>query len=448
VTRRSFASVCLAAPLVNPKRAEREPVDEFGGWAEHTLRPTGRFHLQQWRGGHWLVTPAGHPMTVVGLCHTRLPPPDQRVPEDTTAGRFGGDLPAYMRDTVEWMRAAGFNTFSYGMPDGAEGTMNRLVELNLVPGFINGPQFPDLFDPAWRAQAAGNISRLVPPAVRDSRAIGYVLSNPLLFSPKMERPRIWRDGAVKRQNYLMAVRALPANAPGKQAYIQHLRETYGTFEAYRRKRTAPPGSASFEDLLARDLSAEQEYLKLHPDDSPFYARMWDSLTRFFIREIRRHDPTGIIFSYRFIRVLEWPDPWLEAMLRGVGPHVDAFAAELYGDNPYRAAVDGIGAVTGKPTLILDGMRLREFIYPEEADDQAEAAGYESMYRNLLASPWFLGGAVCEYRRRLSTFAYSPRAGDGRVGVRNANYTERPALLAAYRTLHFAKYGLRLKALSR
>jgi hypothetical protein len=57
--------------------------------------------------------------------------------------------------------------------------MNRLSELMLVPGFIPGVQFPDLFDPSWRKEAAAKISRLVPAASRDSRIIGYVLSHPL-----------------------------------------------------------------------------------------------------------------------------------------------------------------------------------------------------------------------------------------------------------------------------
>jgi hypothetical protein len=425
----------------------REPVDEYGGWTDHPLRATGRFRLERWRGGHWLVTPSGHPLSVVALCHTRLPTPDLRVPEDTTSSRFGDDASRYARDTLDWMRSAGFNSFSYGMPAGAEGALNQLVELTLVPGFINGPEFPDLFDPAWRAKACANIARLVPPAVHNPRVMGYVLSYPLLFNPRMERPKIWRDGAIKRQNYLMAVGALPARAPGKQAYVKHLRDTYRAFETYRRRRKAPREAQSFEDLPALDLSAGADYLTLHPDDAPFYTLMWESLTRYFVQEIRRRDPAGIVFSYRFIRVLEWPDPWLEAMLKGVGPHVDAFAAELYGDNPYRAAVDGIGTLTGKPTFIADGMRLREFVYPEEADDRAEAADYERMYRTLLASPWFLGGSVCEYRRRLSSLAYAPRPGDGRIGVRHADYRERQALLEVYRKLHFSKYRLRLQALA-
>ena len=147
--------------------------------------------------------------------------------------------------------------------------------------------------------------------------------------------------------------------------------------------------------------------------------MWSDLTAFFASEIRKHDEHGLIFSYRFIRPVRWPDPWLDAMIRGVGPHVDAFAAELYADNAYRQIVDGIGAATGKPTIVLDGMREREFVYADEANDEREAQAYRDMYQSLMASPWFLGGCVCEYRQKLPNNAhYSPRPKEGRMGVRN------------------------------
>jgi poly(3-hydroxybutyrate) depolymerase len=71
-----------------------------------------------------------------------------------------------------------------------------------------------------------------------------------------------------------------------------------------------------------------------------------------------------------------------------------------------------------------------------------------MYRSLLSSAWFLGGAVCEYRqKRPNNPFYSPRPDDARTGVRNADYTERAPLLAAFRELHPARYQLRLAALA-
>jgi hypothetical protein len=402
--------------------AGAEPTDRFGGWMAHDLGATNRFRIAQWKGRQWLVTPEGHPLLVVGLCHSQMPAARFRIPSDTVEARFGGDTEAYAADVVAWMRGAGFNTFSYGMPKGAEREMNNFGELMLVPGFIPGPQFPDLFDPSWRAEAAAKIARLVPEMSRDPRMIGYVLSHPLLFSPVMERPGVWRGGAVKRQNYLMALKSLPDTAPGKRAYLEYL----------RRHPIKEPAAADYD--------------RLDPRDAGFYTEMWADLTRFLVAEIRKHDRTGLIFSYRFIRVMRWPDPWMEAMLRGVGPHVDAFAAELYGDNAYREIVDGIARITGKPTVILDGMRVREFTYSEQADDEAEAKSYREMFRSLVASPWFLGGSICEYRDKLpGNPFYSPRPKQARTGIRHPDFSERAALLHQYMALHAEKYTLRTES---
>jgi hypothetical protein len=434
--------------LVPCVAAEWEPVDEFGGWTAHDLGATGRFRLARWNKGWWLVTPSGHPLSVVGLCHAQMPRPDMRAPDDLIEAKFQNDPLLYARDLLAWMRGAGFNTFSYGDPEGLKDDMNRLGELMLVPGFIPGVQFPDLFDPAWRKEAAAKISRLVPAMSRDRRIIGYVLSHPLLFSPVMERPAIWRGGAIKRQNYMMAVKALPRDAPGKRAYVDYLRRKYVSYASYARRRGNLPAVRSFDRLLDIDLSANDSYETLHPDDAGFYTEMWHDLTAFLVAEIRKYDPQGLIFSYRFIRVMRWPDPWLEAMLKGVGSSVDAFAAELYGDNQYREIVDGIGRIAGKPTLILDGMRPEEFTYAEEANDEGEARAYDTMYRSLLQSAWFLGGSVCEYRDRWPASPYySPRPNVSRLGVRRPDFAEREPLLACYRNLHSRKYVLRQKLLN-
>src|ERR1041384_810073 len=186
--------------------------DEFGGWSQHQLEATGRFRVAGWKGGHWLVTPAGHLFLAVGLCHSSLPAPGFR------AKSSGNDPVRYVSEVLDWMRGTDFNTFSYDVPKGGEQVMNRIAELRLIPGFILRPDFPDLFDPRWRAAAATSISTQVRPQAQNRRVIGYALSQPLLFSPAMERPAIWRDGAIRRQTFLMAIKSLPVGAPGKRAY--------------------------------------------------------------------------------------------------------------------------------------------------------------------------------------------------------------------------------------
>lgn len=77
-----------------------------------------------------------------------------------------------------------------------------------------------------------------------------------------------------------------------------------------------------------------------------------------------------------------------------------------------------------------------------------AWGRTWMRLSLAGSPWYLGGCVCQYQDRLPEFPwYSPRPREARTGVRNPDYTDRPALVARFRALHFAKYGLRLRALA-
>ena len=427
-------------------RASAEEVDRFGGWQEVDLGPSERFRLTRWRGGSWLVTPSGHPVVVVGLCHASLVP-FRRKPGDFIEQRFQNDEGRYIADLLAWMKNAGFNTFSYDVPAGAEAAMNCLGDLRLVPEFNKGPQFPDLFDPAWRSETACRIAAEVPRLRQNPRLIGYTLSSPLLFSPVMERPGIWHGGTIKRQNYMMATRSLPAGSAGKRAYVNFLRRTHRTFDSYVHRRGPVPGASSFDDLERVDLSSRDSYETLHPDDAAFYTDMWSDLTRFLVREIRRHDPDGLIFSYRILRIMRWPDPWLDAMLRGVGPHVDAFVPELYGEHPWREVMDGIGEITGKPSLIADGMRLREFVYVDETDDLREGAAYEEMFTSLLASKWFLGGCLCEYQGgQMRTQSYPPRAHVARSGIRNPDFTERGPLHTCFKRLHGTKHRLRLGAL--
>ena len=57
--------------MAAPDAALDGPVDRWGGWREVTLGATGRFRLQEWRGGWWFVTPVSAATLEAGL----QPPP-------------------------------------------------------------------------------------------------------------------------------------------------------------------------------------------------------------------------------------------------------------------------------------------------------------------------------------------------------------------------------------
>jgi hypothetical protein len=440
-----------ATAPVDSTDGDVEQVDAWGGWTAGTLRATGRFRVDSWRGGHWLVTPAGHPLIGVGLAHANRQAPPSRPDSDRTSKLFGDDLDAYIIDRAEWMKRAGFNAFSYTTPEHAGVQVPWIATLPLMPGFINvGPKGFDPFDPAWRRTAADLIARELPPLLPDRRVIGVSLSFPVMASPHMVPDWMWERLGSKPTNLLRELKRLGADAPGKRAYVGYLAERHGDVAAlFRARPNLPPLADSFDDLLGTDLATGEMPDSLHPDDAEFYAQFWSEAVRFLAGEIRRLAPDLLVLSPRIIGLRTFPDPWLDAWLAGVGPHVDVILPELYACNAYIEIVEHIGRLTGRPSFIADGMRPREFNYGEgPAVDRAEAEQYRRMFDDLLASRWFLGGTVCEYRPRRPDFRwYAEHPTDARTGVRRADYTEREPLLAAYREVHGRKYRTRVARLA-
>lgn len=432
----ALASVAWAAAL-----------DEFGGWAEHRLAPGAHMRIEEWRGGQWLVTPSGHPFIGVAIAHAHRTPPARRVEGDTTGEKFGDDLGTYLADRDRWLRQAGFNAFSYTTPEPGGVGWPWIATLPLLPAFISqGPSFVDLFGDAWRAAAVQRIESNVKRLAADRWLVGVSLGYPVLASPHMMPEWGWTRRQTERTNFLRALKALGPDAAGKRRYVAYLQEKYQDVEAWRRARGA--AATSWSEALARDLGAGEDPMTLHADDADFYRQMWSEAVAFLAAEVRRAMPGTIVFAPRVIGMRRWPDPWLETWVRGVGSHVDAFLPELYGENAYREIVDWIGATTGRPSFVADGMRPAEFNYAGELGEAEEARRYEEMWTRLLGSKWFLGATVCEYRQQRPEFPwYARRPELGRLGVRNADYSERPAVAETLRRLHETKYEARLRLLA-
>jgi len=207
-------------------------------------------------------------------------------------------------------------------------------------------------------------------------------------------------------------------------------------------------ATDFDALLAIDLGADESPWELHADDADFYASFWAEAVARAVAAIRRFSATLLIFSPRVIGLKKFPDAWLDAWLRGIGDRVDAYVPELYGNQQYREIVAHIGRLTGRPSFVADGMRPCEFNYVSGPEaDRNEATRYREMFETLLASPWFLGGTVCEYRPRIPEFAwYAEDPTVPRSGVRRADYSERDPLFATFQEVHARKYRTRVALL--
>ncbi|HTO02911.1 MAG TPA: hypothetical protein VL069_04380 [Opitutus sp.] len=396
----------------------------------------------------WFVTPEGYLFTGVALAHANRYPRTSG-PDDTTHQRFGDDLEAYIADRRDWMHRAGFNAFSYTTPEHAGVDVPWVATLPLMPGFINvGPRGFDPFDPVWRRQAEETIARELPPLLRDPRVMGVSLSYPVMASPHVVPQWMWARLDREPTNLLRELKALGSDAPGKRAYIDYLRARYGTVSAFAQARGIRLEASDFDALLAVDLGAGESPWELHADDADFYTKFWTEAVAHAITAIRRFSASIPIFSPRVIGLRKFPDAWLDAWLRGVGDRVDVYVPELYGNHPYQEIVTHIGRLTGRPSFVADGMRPCEFNYASGLEaDRTEAARYREMFETLLASPWFLGGTVCEYRPRIPEFTwYAEDPAMPRSGVRRADYSERDPLFATFQEVHARKYRTRVALL--
>ena len=439
--------IALLLLLVHGNLAANEPVDSLGGWMTQTLAPAAHMRLEQQAGAWWLVTPAGHPFIGIALAHGNRPPPARRLPEDRTDALFGNSLSAFVSDREQWMRHAGYNAFSYTTPEDAGVPFPWIATINLLPAFISkGADSPDFYSADWRDSAAAVIARDAAVLAADPRVIGICLGYPVLASPHMVPEWMWSRRNEAPTNLLKTLKSRPGTSPGKQAYITFLENRHVDVTTCCTVYGWSPAS-SWEELADRDLGAEDDPWVLRPEDAPFYEQLWRDTAGFLAGKLRAAAPGVIVFSPRIIGLRKWPDPWVETWFRGVGPAVDAFLPELYGSNPAREIIDRIGDLTGRPSFIADGMRRQEFNYPGEATDEQEAAAYETLFRSLIGSPWFLGCTTCEYHTQRSEFPWYARLPEiGRLGLRQADYSDRPALLATLRRLHAKKYELRAAAL--
>lgn len=440
VLSRLFALLLVASSV----GLASEPVDSWGGWTARQLAAGSRFRLETVEGMQWLVTPDGHPFFGIALAHGNFPPLARRLAGDRTATRFGDEPTAFQTDRDQWMRNAGFNALSYTIPENRQVDFPWIATLPLLPAFISaGSRSPDFYSPEWRKRAVEIIARQAGALADDPRVLGISLGYPVLASPHMMPSWSWERRHEAPTNLLKNLKSLPAHTPGKRAYIGYLRQHHATPTAccvvY-----GWPDATSWDELAGRDLGSLDDPFILRELDAPFYERMWNDAIHFLTARLRESAPSTLIFSPRIIGLQRWPDPWVEAWLRGIAPCVDAFLPELYSRDAARNIVDEIGRMTGRPSFIADGMRLQEFNYADEVAETQEATAYERLFRDLIGSPWLLGITVCEYQTRSPEFAvYARRLDTGRLGLRHADYTERPELLQTMKRLHVQKYALRV-----
>jgi len=218
--------------------------DRFGGWTGKKFEPTGFFRAEKddrW----WLVTPDGNAFLSWGINHLHSDLWNQDYNRDTWKKRFGIEElrgPAFHRALRSWFldlrKDYGFNTVGVHTSLNVVNTPEPAVPYMQPIRFVNIPHwrteipdsnFLDVFAPSFESHCDKLAKEIALPKKDDPYLLGYAMTDCTLFTEEDCRERTDVIGGARRPSRIgwpRRLRNLPAEAPGKQAYVQAMINLY------------------------------------------------------------------------------------------------------------------------------------------------------------------------------------------------------------------------------
>ena len=321
MNRRQFLQAGMAAAVSGSANRHSASVaagdlDRFGGWTGRKFEATGFFRTERddrW----WLVTPEGNAFLSFGINHLH---PDwwrqsynreawkrQLEIQDIDGGQF---RPALRSWFLQACREYGFNSLgvhaSHDLANSPQPAIAYVRPITFVeiPHWqteIPDENFVDVFSDQFVHHCDRLASEIAGPARNDPFLIGYAMTDcPLLTEEDCrERPDV--IGGARRESRIgwpRRLRNLGAEAPGKLAYVETVREIY-------RERIADfnttygTGFGSFAELAATTGWRSQTELSNANetrDNIEFLQRVVAQYYGTARDAIRRHDPNHMFLG--------------------------------------------------------------------------------------------------------------------------------------------------------
>jgi hypothetical protein len=322
--RRSFLQLAAAGALgqglwsATPLHAAdaASAWDRFGGWPGKKFKATGFFRVEKderW----WLVTPEGNAFLSFGINHLH---PDlwkqdfSRVAWQKNLGIDNLNSPQFYPALREWFLRTchewGFNTVGVHNSLSIVNTPRPVMAYMLPIRFVDIPHwkqeipdsnFTDVFSGDFARHCDQMAKQLAAPACEDPFLLGYAMTDCPLFTEEDCRERPDVIGGARRKSRIgwpRRLRNLGADAPGKAAYVQTMRDLYrGEIRDFN--TTYGTTFDSFDALLAAenwrpatDLSNANETR----DNVVFLQRVVAKYCQTARDAIRRYDPNHMFFG--------------------------------------------------------------------------------------------------------------------------------------------------------
>ena len=391
--------------------------DQYGGWTGKKFEATGFFRVEKderW----WLVTPEGNAFLSFGINHLHPHLWKQDYNREAWKKRLGIDnldsrefTPALKTWFLQTCRQYGFNTVGVHTELSAvnrpQPSMPYIQSIHFVdiPHWqqeIPDSNFWDVFSEAFAAHCDRLAREFAAPAKDDPFLLGYAMTDCPLFTEEDCRERPDVIGGARREariGWPRRLRNLGANAPGKKAYVQIMRDiyrgqisdfnaTYGTqFDSFDALQTAenwrPHTDLSNGNETRDNIECLQKVV------AKYYQTTRDA--------IRRYDPNHLFVGDK----INANTDALDTLLPITSQFTDIVFYQMYARyEVQKPGLDRWYKIADKPlingdsafTMITDTMPRP---YGPVADNIEQRAEWtDEFFRNAFARPEFVGWHYC------------------------------------------------------
>lgn len=360
------------------------------------------FGLGKFGDRHLLTTPDGTRFVVLGVNHIRALQYTKLFKE-----KYKSEWKRAQLHVLDQFNDWGYTTLGFDppaelhkrMPYLASKTIASTARYFTTEGHPQQLQFPDVFDGKVQQRFTGKIKSLCEQHRDNFNLIGYCWTD----TPSWD---LVKSRDLHQTDWVSEIRKLPSIAPGKQRYVQFLRNRHHG-QIHRVNAAYGIVVDSFDELTDVDFSKlDLTRPLIREDDEQFLGVIAHQYYSTLGAAHRKFDPRHLVFGDRYI-LGDHPDE----VLKAAQPHIDALAIQpgddrsigaLPSDRFLRDKFDRLYKLTGKPILICDHSitfstpQHTRTIWTQLKDEHAAAVALERFLHDAFDTPYIIGYLRCQY----------------------------------------------------
>ncbi len=412
---------------VKPSASEME-LDSFGGWTGRQFEATGYFRLEQGEDRWWLVTPEGNAFLINGQDHVNLRAINQPYNRDYWNKKLGLSpesgieerLKAFYRKKVaKDAEYLGFNTlYSHFVPVGMNVTPYipraqtiyheywRTRDLAPHRPTWSEENFLDVYSDSFVDAIKATGQKLVEQRRHaDPWVLAWCLTDVPILIPYEARPfppGFYHKPLPGTTTWPVRLRNLPADAPGKQAYVDLMRQRYGNrVESFNAAYNT--AFDSWDSLVEaenwRTVIDMNGNIREEQDNHAFLLDILDKAWGSQVEGLKQYLPDHMIWG----DTLNLNSPLPDDLIKLYAEHFPVIVYQFYGATweDHRLVMDRLRNLTGKPVFSADSSwsvpqppHMPDPLGPQCADYSVAADRFEEVYYAAFKRPDFIGWGWC------------------------------------------------------